>query len=166
VSRRRAQLSLYLPAGPAEAVEAVRCLVDPVQHHLIPAHVTLCREDELGDEGVLRRRLDGLAPGPLTLGFGPLERFLGHGLLLRCVEGAAAFRALRRQVLGAEDVRELEAHLTLAHPRNPRAPGHVPGAAAGLPDPLRVTFTALEWIAQEAGGPWRVRSHHALGATG
>lgn len=47
----RSQLSLFVPpiiGGDTRVdIEAIRCIVDPVQHRLIPAHVTLCREDEL-----------------------------------------------------------------------------------------------------------------------
>jgi hypothetical protein len=43
----RRQLSLYVPEPIATRLEAVRRVLDPVQHALIPAHVTLCRDDEL-----------------------------------------------------------------------------------------------------------------------
>ena len=42
----RRQLTLFLAGEMAAAVEAVRRVVDPEQYRLIPAHVTLCREEE------------------------------------------------------------------------------------------------------------------------
>ncbi|MEQ1633746.1 MAG: hypothetical protein ABL997_15305 [Planctomycetota bacterium] len=55
----RTQLSLFVPPPHDVLVESVRAVVDPVQHALIPAHVTLCREDELVlvPPEVLRARL-------------------------------------------------------------------------------------------------------------
>jgi|GEM_PF-3988953 len=44
---KRRHLILFVPAGITASIEALRRFVDPVQHSLIPAHVTLCREDEL-----------------------------------------------------------------------------------------------------------------------
>jgi len=160
--RRRTQLSLYVPAGPAEALEAVRRLVDPVQSNLIPAHVTLCREDELGELSALSWRLGQLRAAPLTLRFGRPEVFFEHGLLLRCVEGEPAFRRLREEVLGSRDLGTLRPHLTLAHPRNPRAPGNSLAAAEGLPADLCITFPTLFLIEQVDGGPWQVRGRHPL----
>lgn len=45
----RRQATLYLPSPCSVAVEAVRSRYNPVQAELIAAHVTLCREDEVGD---------------------------------------------------------------------------------------------------------------------
>jgi hypothetical protein len=50
----RKQLSMYDPSGAAQDIEAVRKVVDPIQNSLIPAHITLCREDELCDLAKLK----------------------------------------------------------------------------------------------------------------
>lgn len=160
---RRRQLSLYVPAEAARELEAVRRVVDPVQHRLIPAHLTLCREDELEGLPPLGPRLAALGLGPLTLRFGAPQAFSGHGLLLPCVGGAPAFRRLREAVLGSSQVRDQAPHLTLAHPRNPRAPGNSLLAAAGLPEVLTLTFPVLSLIEQEGQAPWRVLETHRLG---
>lgn len=47
--RTRRQVSLYLPEPARSIVGAARARADPIQHELIPAHVTLCRDDEATD---------------------------------------------------------------------------------------------------------------------
>lgn len=155
----RRQLTLFVPLPAAQPLEAVRRVVDPVQAGLIAAHVTLCREDELAsvDDVELARRLAASTALHLTLTFGPAERFDGHGLLLPCIAGEAAFRELREQVLGSHAVRRQVPHLTLAHPRNPIAPGNsLEFALATLPPPLPIIFTAMTLIEQVDRQPWRI----------
>lgn len=140
-------------------LEAVRRVVDPVQAGLIAAHVTLCREDELAsvDDAELAQRLAASTAPPLALTFGPAERFDGHGLLLPCIAGESAFRELREQVLGIAPVRRQVPHLTLAHPRNPMAPGNsLEHALAALAAPLAITFTTVTLIEQVDRQPWRI----------
>ena len=160
----RRQLSLYVPADVAAPLEAVRRRVDPVQSARIPAHVTLCREDELTPHTL--STLAGLvareALAALTLRFGAPASFCGHGILLDAVEGVAEYQALRARVLGRTDLRAPQPHLTLAHPRNPRAPGDTLAIAAQLPAGLRITFDTLRLIEQAEGGPWRVLQVFAL----
>lgn len=160
----RRQLSLYVPGPAARELEAVRRVVDPVQAGVIPAHVTLCREDEL--EGLslpeLQSRLSSGRLRCVTLRFGRPQAFFGHGILLACVEGQGEFQKLREQVLGRTDIRTLEAHMTLAHPRNPRAAGNSLAAAAELPEGLSITFDTIRRIEQQAGRPWQVLEQFPL----
>jgi hypothetical protein len=162
----RIQLSLFLPPAYGAQLDALRRVLDPVQAALIPAHVTLCREDEL--EGlapeVIGERLRAAAP--LTLAFGRAIAFDGHGLMLPCEHGAPAYHALRARVLEGRPVREAAPHVTLAHPRNPRAPGNDPRLAASLPVPLVVTFGDARLVRSEHGAPWQVLGTLPLGAPG
>jgi hypothetical protein len=162
----RIQLSLYLPSVPGAHLDALRRVLDPVQAALIPAHVTLCREDELDGlaPAVIGERLRAAAP--LTLAFGRATTFDGHGLMLPCEAGAAAYHALRARVLEGRPVREAAPHVTLAHPRNPRASGNDPRLVASLPVPLAVTFTDARLVRSEHGGPWHVLATFPLGAPG
>jgi 2'-5' RNA ligase len=155
----RSQLSLFVPPDIGIDIEGIRRIADPVQRRLIPAHVTLCREDEITGLGLadLQRRLSSAGQGPVTLQFGPPERFAGHGILLPCIGGASEFQALRETVLAARDVRSHHAHLTLAHPRNPMAPGNALESAMSLGDGLRVTFGHIHLIEQVDDAPWVVR---------
>lgn len=154
---------MYIPPDAAREIEAVRRALDPVQSGLIPAHVTLCREDELGDLASVRARLRGAPFGPLTLRFGRPVAFSGHGLLLECVGGEGRFRALREYLLGRARVREQKPHITLAHPRNPKAAGNSAGSTAALPAVIELTFPSVYLIEQEGRGPWRMLEKYERG---
>lgn len=155
---QREQLSLYVPLPASDVLESVRRILDPVQHALIPAHVTLCREDELAgvQSDLLRRRLEQLPPGPLAMVFGTPERFDGHGVQLKCLDGDRAFQALRQHVLGNQLARRLPAHITLAHPRNPAPAVADLAAIERVTAPVRVEFRVVRWIRQQPGEPWEV----------
>ena len=160
----RQQLTLFLPAPTGPALDAVRAVLDPVQAGLIAAHVTLCREDELQRWSwpALQARLQTWPGGPLQLHFGAPQRFDGHGLLLPCVQGQSDFQALRCWVLQDAVARSQSAHVTLAHPRNPRAPANTDQALLELPTALRVSFGVVSWIEQTPGCPWQVRASVGL----
>ncbi len=160
--RVRRQLTLFVPDGTAPWLEPLRQTVDPVQFALIAAHVTLCREDEIAglDFATLRERLS--MASPLALTFGAPRRVDGHGLLLPCVDGAPAFQQLRAQVLDSTAIRTSDAHITLAHPRNPRAAGNVDERVHALPVPLTVTFPSVALIEQHDGRPWEMRESVVL----
>ncbi len=153
---------MYLPADAAREIEAVRRVVDPVQSSLIPAHVTLCRQDELADFPPILARLRDAPFGPLTLRFGRPAAFSGHGLWLECVDGEDRFRALREYLLASTPVRDEKPHLTLAHPRNPRASGNAPGSMSALPDVFEVTLPSVHLIEQERGERWQVLETYEL----
>jgi 2'-5' RNA ligase superfamily len=161
----RAQLTLFVPAAGAGPIEAVRRMLDPVQFGLIAAHVTLCREDELVGLPLAQwqQRLALPAAQPLTLTFGAPKAFGTHGVLLPCVDGEVAFQALRRCVLGSDAIRHQAPHITLAHPRNPKAAANsVAAAAAGLGVHTVICFSTVSVIEQQGSAPWQVRAHVAL----
>jgi 2'-5' RNA ligase len=153
---------MYVPRDAAREIEAVRRIVDPIQSRLIPAHVTLCREDELGDLASVLARLRAAPFGPLNLRFGKPVAFAGHGLLLECVEGEGRFRALRQYLLASGRVREQKPHLTLAHPRNPRSEGNSLSNTSELPEVIEVTFPSVYLIEQEGSRPWRLLEKYEL----
>ena len=158
----RRQLSMYVPQDAAREIEAVRRVVDPIQSRLIPAHVTLCREDELGDLVSVRARLRSAPFEPLTLRFGKPVAFAGHGLLLECVEGEDRFRAVRQYLLASSRVRDRKPHITLAHPRNPRSGGNSLSNTSPLPEVIEVTFPSIYLIEQEGDGPWQLLEKYEL----
>lgn len=159
----RRQLTLFVPPDAAAEIEAVRRAVDPVQHALIAAHVTMAREDELEGLDDLPARLTAFRRGgPISLTFGPAEAFGGHGLLLPCIHGESAFHDRRRDLLGPSPVRRHPPHLTLAHPRNPIAPGNRLDAARRLAPALRIPFPSIALIEQTDGSPWTVRARYDL----
>lgn len=158
----RKQLSMYVPPEAAKEIEEVRRVLDPIQHGVIPAHITLCREDELADLSAIQQRLDKVALPPLRLRFGKPESFSGHGVLLHCVGGEDAFIALREYLLDSKTIRAQHPHITLAHPRNPKAAGNSMSHASCLRENIAITFATISLIEQEGNQPWRVLSKHAL----
>lgn len=158
----RKQLSMYVPSSAAKDLENVRKVVDPIQRSLIPAHITLCREDELGDLSQLKGRLGNIPFKPLTLSFGKPEVFSGHGLLLNCVAGEDEFRLLREYLLDSKNIRNQKPHMTLAHPRNPKSTGNSLGNASRLSEVIKITFPTISLIEQEGSEPWRVLERYEL----
>ena len=161
----RIQLSMYASSGVSTQLEDLRLLLDPVQRSLIPAHVTLCREEELTVPVLheLRGRLAHASTEQMTLVFGRAQAFGEHGILLPCIQGEPQFQALREQVLGRRPERHQTPHLTLAHPRNPKAPGNNIAHTALLPSELRIHFNNVRLIEQQDKGPWRVLDVFTLG---
>jgi 2'-5' RNA ligase len=160
----RRQLSMFVPDGVAVDFEDMRRTLDPVQSLLIPAHVTLCREDELNriSESELRVRLSHVRLEPITLQFGRPETFYGHGILLNSVGSASDFRLLREHVLGSTTIKEHRPHITLAHPRNPKSPGNSLARALSLPEVISITFPSIQLIEQHGVQPWKVLQQFEL----
>ncbi|MBL0179539.1 MAG: 2'-5' RNA ligase family protein [Gemmatimonadetes bacterium] len=153
----RLQLTLFVPDEVASVLEPIRQRLDPVQHGLIGTHVTLCREDELAKSPLAVLRGLAQRPTAIALTFGAPVGFDSHGILLPCIDGTTEFHRLRAAVLGSTAIRHQAAHITLAHPRNPRAPGNTTPHEIALATPLRITFATISLIEQVDGGPWVVR---------
>jgi len=166
VQNSRRQLTLFVspPWGPR--LDALRRALDPVQASLIAAHVTLCREDEL--EGTtasaLFSRAESWVAGPISLAFGQATRFNGHGVLLPAERGSGKFNRLRQWLLQDTSAREHGAHITLAHPRNPRFAGNTDAALAACPQALELPFASVALIEQPGSGPWRLVQEATLGS--
>lgn len=153
----RRQLSLYaLADGHCAAVEAVRACLDPLQHRLIPLHVTLCRDSDMAYLDALRACLACLRQPRLDLHFGRPRAFSTHGILLPCIGGEAAFFDLRGRLLGGAMAERQTPHITLAHPRNPPCQGDALAIAQSLPPTLQLSFDRIHLIEQTGGDPWQV----------
>ncbi len=161
---RRTQLTLFVPDPIRIRIEAVRQVLDPEQHRLIPAHVTLCRDDELAalPADLIRLQFAVGDTAPITLRFAGPQVFDGHGILLPCNSGSDAFHALRAQILGAGGLRRAEPHITLAHPRNPKAPGNSIANAAAVASGMMIRFRTASLIEQVDGEPWKVVEEFGL----
>lgn len=153
----RRQLSLFAPEPWATRLDEIRAVLDPVQHHLIAAHVTVCRDEEV--EALLAGDLAGAIAaarrGPITLGFGRAVAFDGHGVLLPCVAGEEELASFRARLLGASQPRRQIPHITLAHPRNPKAAGNDLAATRSLPSKIEIEFGEACVIEQRPGDVWR-----------
>jgi hypothetical protein len=153
---------MYLPLDQASVVEDARLVADPIQHHLIPAHVTLCRDEELEDLSGIEARLQTFAPGSIDLGFGSPEVFQGHGIVMRCVSGLEPFRKLREILLGSSDINDHQPHITLAHPRNSKAVGNSLANTDSISTPFFVRLSQIALIEQEGAAPWEIVREYAL----
>ena len=151
----RRQLTLFLPPPQRAIIEPIRQRLDPRQHAIIPAHVTLYRDDELADWPALERRLSSLEAFSLTLRFGAPQALPDGCILLRPTQGAQQYQALRRSLLGpAAPIHG--AHLTLLHPRHATGtPPDVAELATVLAD-LVVTFSSIALIEQRGLAPWQL----------
>jgi len=138
-------------------VEPIRQKLDPIQHALIPAHVTLCRDDELPDLQQLMQRLERLEPFLITMKFGQPQELPDGCVLLRPTAGIEQFQELRQLILGTT-ARAYGAHLTLLHPRNASGiPLNLAGVGRELAG-LVVTFNTVTLVEQHGGEPWQVKN--------
>ncbi len=79
----RRQLTLFI-SNQNETIEKIRAEFNPEQYKLIAAHVTLCREDEIGPiEKVIENIKCITWRKPILIEFNPPERFEnGKGALI------------------------------------------------------------------------------------
>ncbi len=155
----RRQLSLLLPETERTVVESIRRGLDPIQHALIPAHVTLCRDDELPGMQELSERLAHLEGLPITMAFGGPQELQDGCVLLRPAKGQEEFQALRQAILGPA-ARPYGAHLTLLHPRNATRARHDLAAIARELVGLTVTFQTIALVEQQGCDPWQVKHEY------
>ena len=153
----RKQLTLFISEH-NETIEQVRAQFNPIQHKLIAAHVTLCREDELEPiEKVIENIKSINKLEPLRLEFGPPERFEnGKGVFIPAKKSNTAFFELRETILkGLNDhPREYLPHLTLMHPRNSTCTDNTWEYIQRLELPTEVLFDKISLIEQRNGGSW------------
>lgn len=151
----RRQLSLFL-SGPERAlVDAVRRQFDPHQHSIIPAHITLCRDEET--DMLVRAGLPLRVPGPVDvqLALGPPLR-RSDGCVLLPVQGSTmSFDTLRQQLLGTQ-CGTLVPHITLMHPRNVASTEDDLARIRALPLPVALRLTELLLIEQRDGAAWHI----------
>lgn len=155
----RRQASLYLPDGEARRrIEILRRRFNPAQAALIPAHVTLCREDEVADWEVLAARAQALRPITVSLRFGPPVRE-GNLVFLPATGPVAEFDELRAALLSGEQAPRRETpHITLVHPRNGTCDDAAFADIRAATVPFTVVFTTIMLIEQRNGGVWRTWS--------
>jgi len=157
-SAQRRQLSLFVAEPESAELDALRARADPVQHALIPAHVTLVRDEDVDDWSAVRARLEALAPLRLELELGPPRPMEGGGAFLPVVGPSAAFDELRARLLLGQrgEARAQTPHLTLLHPRNRARWGLTLEQVCAQRTPARVAFDHVVMIEQVAGAPWRI----------
>lgn len=151
---KRRQASLYL--HDQFQVESLRFRHNPTQARLIPAHVTLCREEEVTDWDALRARLESLCPFEITLEFGVPVR--DHDFVFLPIrEGLDDFHEFRCAIL-MKEARKQTPHVTIIHPRNGTCTYQVFADISATISPFQYTFREVTLIEQENGGVWNVIS--------
>jgi 2'-5' RNA ligase len=137
-------------------IEAVRMRFNPTQAALIPAHVTLCREDEVADWAELESRLVDISPVELTMEFGSPVRD-GNLVYLPAISGIEQFDDLRFRLLSTPNgarPRKQNPHITLIHPRNGHCTDTVFKEISRSLHAFSWTFCEISLIVQWGGEPW------------
>lgn len=147
----RRQASLYLNDAPL--IESVRMRFNPAQAKLIPAHVTLIREDEVADWDELHQQLKSVGDIELTLQFGAPKRE-ANLVYLPVVSGTYEFDELRSALLPGTTPRKHNPHLTVIHPRNGICTDAIFEEILDALSAFEATFTTVSLIEQTDGGPW------------
>jgi hypothetical protein len=147
----RRQASLYLPD--LLHIESLRFRHNPTQARLIPAHVTLCREDEVTDWDAFRSNLECLCPFQITLDFGVPVRD-NNFVFLPVRAGLEEFHDFRRALLPKEP-RKQTPHVTIIHPRNGNCTDDVFSDISANISPFQFTFREVMLIEQEGDGVWK-----------
>ncbi len=148
---KRRQASLFL--DDQFQIESLRLRYNPVQARLIPAHVTLCREDEVADWDAVRARLESLSPFEIQLRFGEPVRE-DNFVFLPVIEGCDQFHEFRCAILG-NDARRHVPHVTIIHPRNGTCTDPIFADISATISSFQYTFRKVMLIEQEGDGVWK-----------
>lgn len=162
---KRTQLTLFIDGRTAGPIEQVRRAYNPVQYALIPAHVTLCREDELESLEQVLHNLGHLEAGRLAIDLGAVVRFSeGKGVMIPAEGDNEPFQQLRKKILQGivENPRRHEPHITLMHPRNADCSDEIFAQIEKLEFSRRIEFGKISLIEQVAGGKWYVLKEFEL----
>jgi 2'-5' RNA ligase len=154
----RQQLTLFVSPG-NDVIETIRATLNPVQHSLIAAHVTLCREDEIDPiEHVIENIRTVRHEVPLCITFNPILRFNNGNGVLMPAEHSDQFQLLRRSVLKGiqNNPRHHDPHITLMHPRNSTCTDTIFSQLKTYTLPDRLYFDTISLIEQRNGGKWIV----------
>ena len=131
-------------------------MLDPRQHTLISAHVTLCRDEELVAWQIIEQRLASLGKFTVTMQFGEPQVLPDGGVLMRATQGAGQYQHLRQIILGSS-AGSHDPHITLLHPRNAAGVAYNLAEMAPMLAGLRITFRTVALIEQHGVAPWSVR---------
>lgn len=149
----RRQLTLFVEN---ETIEEIRAKFNPIQHAIIPAHVTLCREDELEDLEKVVSHIKALKiDKPIEISFNEVIRFEnGKGILIPANGENNDFNNLRNVILTSP--RKHFPHITLMHPRNSTCTDTIFEEIKSYQLPTTLFFNRINLIEQKDGGKWKV----------
>ena len=164
VPNLRRQLSLILPEPERSMFDIVRAEIDPIQHSLISAHITLCREDEIKDWLPIQNRLSSLSYKEFSISFdSPICRN-DNCILLPHNSSSTQYSELREYLLQDTDiaVRQSMAHITLFHPRNKTGKTIIVPKFHELDFPIKIRFDTVSLIEQICGQAWQELNNYPL----
>lgn len=158
MKKNRKQLTLFVNE-PNGNIEKIRSQFNPKQYHLIPAHVTLCREDEIEPIEITMERINSISiKKPIRIEFEKVERFAeGKGVYISAFSNYTEFKELRKLVLGQTKLKKEQVpHITLMHPRNSNCTNEIFEKICKFNLPTRLEFRKISLIEQHNGGIWNV----------
>lgn len=160
----RRQLTLFLQDN-FETIEKIRQRFNPKQFELIKAHVTLCREDEIGNVDQILNNLSLLNEQKITIRFEKPIRFdNGKGVFLKAHSDIKEFENLRKKILQniIDEPREQMPHITLMHPRNSTCNDEIFDAINQVIFPSIITFSKISLIEKRKDEEWKVLKNFSL----
>lgn len=155
----RRQLTLFVDKKYASEIESIRRKFNPRQQQLIDSHVTLCREDEIGNIDKVLDNLQNLDKSTITIQFGQATKFDNNkGVLLPAFGDNELFHQLREKILIALNmpVRRHEPHITLMHPRNSNCTDETFEEIQSVNLPTSLKFDTVSLIEQIDEGQWQI----------
>ena len=158
MNETRKQLTLFIEES-NENIEKIRAEFNPEQFDLIPAHVTLCREDEIEPVKKIIDRIKSInLKKPIRIEFKGAERFAdGNGVLIPAKTENSEFIELRETILGRnKNLKEQFPHITLMHPRNSKCNDEIFEEILNRDLPTELEFKKISLIEQNNGGKWKI----------
>ena len=118
---RRLHLTLFLDPMESMVIEYIRKRFNPEQFRLIPAHITLCRENELEDLTRIKHVLETLDFEEFDLSLGEIREISAElGVWVTLLDPQGKVPQLREMILGgaSPSAGNFTPHITLMHPMN------------------------------------------------
>ncbi len=155
---KRQQLSLYVPFHKKPIIEFVRSSYNPAQSDLIPAHVTLCRNNEIKNWNTIQDKLEQIENISINLKIQTPLRFENNGVYLPCIDFQNDFQNLRNEILKdlIDDVPIAKPHITLMHPRNSVCTDKKFEEILNFQYPDEIEFHSIHLIQQYKDEAWQI----------
>lgn len=158
MENKRIQISLYFDEEESQELENIRKTYNLVQYHLIPAHITLCREEELKEIESLKNDLNNFKFEPFTIHLEKPKRVAeGKGVLLPVQENSN-FLELRKLFIKDLNIGKdfFEPHITLMHARNSECTDPIFKEIIKKDLPKKLNVISIHLIEQINGGKWKI----------
>lgn len=157
---KRIQLTMFLEEKESFLMEKIRMEFNPLQFQLIKSHITICRGEELVKKDKVLQNLQQLKCKPITLQLSKLKRFAdGKGVLIPVQDLNNELQNLRKHLLqgAVENPKQLEAHITLIHPRNGTCTDAIFEKIKLLDLPTQCSIHTISLIEQWNGEKWEIK---------